>query len=96
MIDKWSSAGSDLPRQMHDSEKPTEYSMDEQAFHTLPLDAKRYLSPRSPGLWAYMVTLVDLFGPQNVSNARVDCDLLLGHPNKFAVVGETRPPPNAR
>lgn len=79
MIDKWSSAGSDLPRQMHDSEKPTDYSMDEQAFHTLPINAVSYTSPRRNGLWAHMVTLVDHFGPiQDLNRSLVRGNLSSG------------------
>jgi hypothetical protein len=55
MIDRWSSAGSDLPRQLHDNNYPL--PMDEQQFIMLSTST----SVVRPGLWGRMVQLATVF-----------------------------------
>lgn len=63
MIDRWSAAGLGLPRQMHDLDNTMVLSMDEYDFHNMAIDQQALDKPRKLGLWAHMVTLVEVFGP---------------------------------
>lgn len=63
MADRWYSSGLGLSRQMKDFERETELPMDEQLFHSLTRFQQIIPTPWKPGLWAYMITLVELFGP---------------------------------
>ncbi|GAB7358784.1 hypothetical protein MBLNU230_g4010t1 [Neophaeotheca triangularis] len=63
MIDRWSAAGLGLPRQMHDRDNTMTLSMDEYDFHNMAIDQPILHIPRKLGLWAHMVTLVEVFGP---------------------------------
>ncbi|EHY59610.1 hypothetical protein ABEF92_008004 [Exophiala dermatitidis] len=77
MIDRWSSAGLGLPRQMHDvdtangSAHAPELPMDEAAFHSLGIDDMVLSQPRRPGTWAYMIDLVNIFAPIQDLNRRL-------------------------
>lgn len=76
MADRWYSSGISLPRQISDCDRPTDLPMDETKFHTLAINQKVLDTPYKPGLWAYMITLVDLFGPiQDLSRRIVQDDL---------------------
>jgi hypothetical protein len=48
---------------MKDFERETELPMDEQLFHSLTRDQQIVSTPWKPGLWAHMITVVELFGP---------------------------------
>ncbi|OGE53531.1 hypothetical protein PENARI_c007G08863 [Penicillium arizonense] len=63
MADRWCSSGLGLSRQMKDFERETELPMDEQLFHSLTRDQQIVSTPWKPGLWAHMITVVELFGP---------------------------------
>ncbi|KAL2444461.1 hypothetical protein ABEF95_016850 [Exophiala dermatitidis] len=75
MIDRWSSAGLGLPRQMHDVDTANgnapELPMDEAAFHSLGIDDMVLPGPRRPGTWAYMIDLVNIFAPIQDLNRRL-------------------------
>lgn len=82
MADRWYSAGLDLPRQIKETERSSDLPMDETTFHSLPVGQITLDSPWRPGLWAHMITLVDLFGPiqdlnrhivqENLDDAEID------------------------
>jgi hypothetical protein len=55
MIDRWSSAGSDLPRQLQDTQEPL--PMDETQFECLTSQT----NITRPGLWGRMVQLASIF-----------------------------------
>lgn len=55
MIDRWSSAGSDLPRQLQDAQEPL--PMDETEFECLTSQT----NVTRPGLWGRMVQLASIF-----------------------------------
>ncbi|KAL3447297.1 hypothetical protein BJX65DRAFT_318193 [Aspergillus insuetus] len=64
MADNWCSSSLGLPRQMKEFRRPP-LPLEERLFYSLmpeqlsiPLQ-----SHRNPGLWAHMITLVELFGP---------------------------------
>ncbi|KAE8381257.1 hypothetical protein BDV26DRAFT_278846 [Aspergillus bertholletiae] len=63
MIDQWSSAGLNIPRQIQDSNQ-FQLPMSELDFHSLtrgpPVDSGSHIT--RPGLWGYMVILVKIFG----------------------------------
>ncbi|RDW57482.1 hypothetical protein BP6252_13742 [Coleophoma cylindrospora] len=71
MADRWYSSGLDLPRQINESERSTELPMEESTFRDLPIDQLALDTPWKPGLWAYMITLVDVFGPIQDLNHRI-------------------------
>lgn len=76
MIDQWSSAGLNLPRQIHD--KPVRLPMPERAFWALRPGQKVEHNPMSrPGLWGYMIILARVFGRiqdfhQQLANGALD------------------------
>lgn len=64
MLDKWSSAGLGLPRQISDQQLPRQLPRSEIVFHDLPIDEELWPDgSNEPGLWAHMITLVQRFGP---------------------------------
>jgi hypothetical protein len=76
MADRWYSASLDLPRQIKEMERSSDLPMNESTFHALATGQITLDSPWSPGLWAHMITLVDLFGPiQDLNRHIVQEDL---------------------
>ncbi|KAJ9148943.1 Nonribosomal peptide synthetase 12 [Pleurostoma richardsiae] len=72
MADHWCSSGLGLPRQMRPSDRAVDLPMDEALFHSLAPDQQEPVGiSRKPGLWAHMITLVQLFGPIQDLNQRV-------------------------
>jgi hypothetical protein len=71
MADRWYSSGLGLSRQINDTERFSDLPMDEGIFHALPVDQLALDAPWKPGLWAHMITLVDLFGPIQDLNRRI-------------------------
>ncbi|KAK5136539.1 hypothetical protein LTR08_002883 [Meristemomyces frigidus] len=64
MLDRWSAAGLGTPRQMPDRQPSQQLPISEYTFQALaigqsPWSAEEY----EPGLWAYMITLAEVFGP---------------------------------
>lgn len=70
MGDRWCSSGHGLPRQIDDSNRAVDLPMDESLFHSLNPDQHTFGVAWSPGLWAHMITLVQLFGPIQDLNRR--------------------------
>lgn len=60
MIDRWSSAGSGLPREMKD-DGAIPLPMEELQFESLQSQGAS-ITPVRPGLWGYMIQLSSLFG----------------------------------
>ena len=71
MADRWYSSGLGLPRQINDMERSSDLPMDEATFHALQVNQLALDGPWKPGLWAHMITLVDLFGPIQDLNRRI-------------------------
>jgi hypothetical protein len=71
MADRWYSSGLGLPRQIHGIERTIELPMDESIFHSILADTIALEVPWKPGLWAHMITLVDIFGPIQDLNRRI-------------------------
>ena len=64
MLDRWSSAGLGTPRQMPDRQPSQQLPLSEHTFQSLASDAMDWPEQDpEPGLWAYMITLVETFGP---------------------------------
>lgn len=63
MLDRWSAAGLGLPRQLGERHSSQQLPLDESAFHGMAIGQKTWDSAPSPGLWAYMILLAELFGP---------------------------------
>lgn len=63
MIDTWSAAGLDTPRQMGGKRTTHDLPFDEYAFHALSVGQVSWPVDPEPGLWAYMITLAENFGP---------------------------------
>lgn len=76
MIDQWSSAGLNLPRQIHD--KKVRLPMPERAFWALrPEQKAEHNVMIRPGLWGYMIILARIFGliqdfHQQLANGTLD------------------------
>ncbi|KAM0325946.1 hypothetical protein ACHAQA_007251 [Verticillium albo-atrum] len=70
MADRWSSSGLGLPRQIKDFGLTLDLPMDEALFTSLSPEATSLDCPWRPGLWAHMVSLVQLFGPIQDLNRR--------------------------
>jgi hypothetical protein len=70
MADRWSSSSLGLPRQMQDTELAVDLPMDETIFDSLRPEEIRLNVPWQPGIWAHMVSLVQLFGPIQDLNRR--------------------------
>ncbi|KXL42189.1 hypothetical protein M433DRAFT_156962 [Acidomyces richmondensis BFW] len=69
MIDTWSAAGLGTPRQMGGKRTTHDLPFDEYAFHALSVGQASWPVTPEPGLWAYMITLVEKFGPiQDLNN----------------------------
>lgn len=62
MIDRWASAGLGIPRQMGERQPSQQLPFDEWALHGLPIQQAEWLTVPQPGMWAYMITLAELFG----------------------------------
>ncbi|KAK4499630.1 hypothetical protein PRZ48_010148 [Zasmidium cellare] len=73
MADYWCSAGLGLPRQLYNISRAIELPVDEAAFQAArPQDAEIHASS---GLWAYMLTLVEIFPlVQDLNRRLVDAD----------------------
>lgn len=64
MVDRWSSAGLGTPRQMSDRQPSQRLPRREHIFHSLSPKCPTWpLEEDAPGLWAHMITLVEIFGP---------------------------------
>lgn len=68
--DRWSSSSLGLPRQIRDTELAIDLPMDEALFDSLGPEQTRLDVPWQPGIWAHMVSLVQLFGPIQDLNRR--------------------------
>ncbi|KAJ5209113.1 hypothetical protein N7449_003492 [Penicillium cf. viridicatum] len=73
MADNWCSSSLGLPRQMKDSTRPDRLPVDEHLFASLAPESPCSMVQgcRIPGLWAHMVTLVELFPLIQDLNRRV-------------------------
>ena len=64
MLDRWSSAGLGLPRQISDQQVPQKLPRSEIVFHQLSIDEEEWPEGEHDlGLWAHMIALVQHFGP---------------------------------
>ncbi|KAK5734462.1 hypothetical protein LTR17_008963 [Elasticomyces elasticus] len=64
MIDRWSSAGLGTPRQMSDRPASQGLPRMEFLFHGMQPEQELWpVEPSGAGLWAHMITLVEIFGP---------------------------------
>jgi hypothetical protein len=70
MADRWCSSGIGLPRRLRDFDKTVELPMGEDIFDSMVAGQSVLPCPWKPGLWAHMVTLVQLFGPIQDLNQR--------------------------
>lgn len=59
--------------------------MDEHSFHLLKIDTLNIGVPRHLGLWAHMVTLVDILGPIQDLNRSLVKDKLTAEDSESAV-----------
>jgi hypothetical protein len=71
LADLWCFAGLGCTRRMDDAGGSYTLPMDEMTFRCLSTDQELNTDPWKPGLWAYMVTLVRLFGPIQDLNRRI-------------------------
>lgn len=73
MADNWCSSSLGLPRQMKDSTRPDRLPVEEHLFASLAPESPCSMVQgcRTPGLWAHMVTLVELFPLIQDLNRRV-------------------------
>jgi hypothetical protein len=72
MADRWCSAGLGLPRQINDFKRAVDLPVDEYVFQNLTSEQQQdNPSPLRLGLWAYMITLVEIFGPVQDLNRRL-------------------------
>ncbi|RFU30687.1 hypothetical protein B7463_g5642, partial [Scytalidium lignicola] len=71
MADRWCSVGLGLPRQIHDCKRAVDLPMDEYVFQNLHNEQQDNPRPLTLGLWAYMITLVEIFGPVQDLNRRL-------------------------
>ncbi|KAK5166055.1 uncharacterized protein LTR77_008316 [Saxophila tyrrhenica] len=62
MIDRWPSAGLGIPRQMGERRPSQQLPLDEWAFRALPSEQASWPKTPQPGMWAYMITLAEIFG----------------------------------
>lgn len=70
MADRWSSSSLGLHRQIRDSSLDVDFPMDETVFEALSPDATTLDTTWQPGLWAHMISLVQIFGPVQDLNRR--------------------------
>lgn len=70
MADYWCSTGNEIGRKMAGVGSITDLPVDEASFHGLAAPVAASNGTRSLGLWAYMITLVDLFGQIQDLNLR--------------------------
>ncbi|KAI5240513.1 hypothetical protein E4T42_08351 [Aureobasidium subglaciale] len=77
MADNWCSNGLGLPRQLESQQSNVDLPADEYLFQSSSADdTPDSLATSRRGLWAYMITLVDLFGPIYELNRRLVQDQL--------------------
>lgn len=69
--DLWCFAGLSLPRRMKDLGGSCDLPTDEMAFRSLSPDQTSLIPTWKPGIWAYLIQLVRLFGPIQDVNRRV-------------------------
>jgi hypothetical protein len=75
LADLWCFAGLGCTKRMDDCGGSYTLPMDEMAFRHLTPDQEPPTAPWKPGLWAYMVTLVRLFGPiQDLNRCSIKSD----------------------
>ncbi|KAL4881645.1 hypothetical protein BJY04DRAFT_188531, partial [Aspergillus karnatakaensis] len=70
IADRWCFSGLGIPRHMDDVGGFLRLPLDEDTFRSLPPDQNIPNVPYKQGLWAYMITLVRLFGPIQGLNRR--------------------------
>lgn len=70
VADRWCFSGLGLPRHMDHLAASVDLPLDELTFRSLAPEQSSLDTPRKPGLWAYMITLVRLFGPIQDLNRR--------------------------
>lgn len=76
MADHWYSSSLGLRRDMLLEDAPIPLPMDERVFYDLAPSQSKAESNWKPGLWAHMVTLVQLFGPiQDLNRQSSQCRL---------------------
>lgn len=71
MSDRWCSAGNSIPRKMDNLDRAVDLPMDETVFHKLDEGEMEAYTRYEPGLWAHMITLVEIFGLIQDLNWRV-------------------------
>lgn len=71
MADRWCSAGLNLPRQLTDDKRTIRLPVDEFYFQRMEPDFQGLSEPVGPGLWAHMITLVDIFTSVQDLNRRL-------------------------
>lgn len=82
MADRWSSTGLGLPRQIAEVGAREDLLMDEGQFHSLVAHQEASNVPWTPGLWAQMILLVDVFGPiQDLNRKSAAGEALPDHVN---------------
>lgn len=105
MADRWCfSAGLGLPCLTKGPIETEGLPMDDPTFWALKADQTSLPEPPKPGLWAHMITLVDLFGPIQDLNRRTaqggvdsaDLDRSVAHLAQQLVLWEERLPPDAK
>lgn len=71
MFDHWCSAGNSITQKMNDSDGTVDLPIDEAVFQKL--DARQMIQPgrTEPGVWAHMITLVQIFGAIQDLNRRL-------------------------
>lgn len=75
MLDRWSSAGLALPRQISEQQNSQHLPRSEIVFHGLPTEVNSWPEDNTElGLWAHMVALVQHFGPIQDLNRLVATD----------------------
>lgn len=63
MADRWSSSSLRLLPQIRDTELAVDLPMDEAIFQSLDPTSTQLEKPWQPGIWAFKISLVQLFGP---------------------------------
>ncbi|KAK3676589.1 hypothetical protein LTR78_003363 [Recurvomyces mirabilis] len=76
MLDRWSAAGLGTPRQMANRHMSQQLPREEHVFHTLSSSQQDWPEPRRLGMWAYMITLVEVFGPIQDFNRTLSTGIL--------------------
>jgi hypothetical protein len=87
MIDRWSAAGLGLSREFHNDCGYPALPMAEAAFHHMKVNESEEIGRiQEPGLWAHMITLVEVFGQIQDLNQHLAKDDLLGEQVESSVV----------